>query len=102
MGLYVFNRQLLVERLVEDAADAASSHDFGHNVIPMMVKQDKVFAYKFNGYWEDIGTIEAYYGANMELTRELPSFSLDGDWHILTKDTNLPPPEILPHGYRQQ
>ena len=96
MGIYVFDRQLLVERIVEDAADAASVHDFGHNIIPMMVKRDKVFAYKFNGYWEDIGTIDAYYAANMELTHELPPFSLDGDWHVLTKNTNLPPPEIFP------
>jgi glucose-1-phosphate adenylyltransferase len=98
MGLYIFNREVLEERLTEDAADDSSSHDFGHDVIPSMVKRDKVFAYRYRNYWQDIGTLEAYYQANMEVVSELAPFSLDGGWPVLTKGTNLPPPAILPPG----
>ena len=98
MGIYIFNREVLLERLIEDAVKPSSPHDFGYAIIPKMVDQDKVFAYKFNGYWQDIGTPEAYYEANMELTREPPSFSLNGRWPILTKDDNLPSPKISQQG----
>lgn len=94
MGIYVFNRGILTERLIEDAAQPSSPHDFGHAVIPKMVKQDKVFAYKFDGYWQDIGTVESYYAANMELTRQMPSFSLNGSWPVFTKENGSLAPEI--------
>ncbi len=74
MGIYAFNRDALAELLIEDAAQQASPHDFGKAIIPKMVKRNKVFAYKFNGYWRDIGTIEAYYEANMDLSGDLSSF----------------------------
>ena len=67
MGIYVFNKDILVKRLAEDASIKDSPHDFGYAVLPDMVKRDRVFAYEFNGYWQDIGTVEAYYQANMEL-----------------------------------
>ncbi|MGD0352564.1 MAG: sugar phosphate nucleotidyltransferase [Dehalococcoidia bacterium] len=99
MGIYIFNKQTLLERLAEDAADLSSPHDFGHAIIPKMVSRDKVFAYKFNEYWQDIGTVEAYYRANMELTRQVPSLSLNTQWSILTQDDgSLPPPKISGQG----
>lgn len=91
MGIYVFNRNILAERLMEDAADPASQRDFGYSILPRMVKQDRVFAYRFNGYWQDIGTIGAYYEANMELTKKQPRFSLDGSSPILTRGQHLSP-----------
>jgi glucose-1-phosphate adenylyltransferase len=95
MGIYIFNKQVLIENLIRDAADSTSPHDFGHAVIPKMVHYNKVFAYKFNEYWQDIGTVEAYYQANMELLKQLPSFSMNTRWSILAKeDTGLLPPRI--------
>ncbi len=92
MGIYVFNRRLLEERLIEDARNLVSQHDFGYSLLPDMVKRDRVFAYQFEGYWQDIGTIEAYYEANMELTKEQPCFSLNGTSPILTQELHLSPP----------
>ncbi len=85
MGIYVFDKQVLIERLVEDAAKPNSPHDFGYAVIPAMINRDRAYAYQFAGYWQDIGTKEAYYEANMELIRQQPSFSLDSGWPILTE-----------------
>ena len=90
MGIYVFNRDILVNRLTEDAGIESSPHDFGYAILPHMVKHDKVFAYEFNGYWQDIGTIEAYYQANMELLEERPRFSLNSDWPVLSDHAALP------------
>ena len=67
MGIYVFNKDVLCKRLSEDAGKKDSPHDFGYAILPEMVKYDRVFAYEFSGYWQDIGTIDAYYHANMEL-----------------------------------
>ena len=89
MGIYLFDAKALVRRLTEDAQDSSSSHDFGYAVIPRMVHLDKAFAYKFEGYWQDIGTIESYYQANMGLAAEVPSFSLDGAWPIFTSKAQL-------------
>ena len=91
MGIYVFNKNVLIERLIEDAADPLSPHDFGYAVIPKMLSQDKVFAYEFDGYWRDIGTVEAYYEANMELIIEPPCLNFEHSWPILSKDDSLPP-----------
>jgi glucose-1-phosphate adenylyltransferase len=93
MGIYVFNKDILVKRLVEDASIEDSPHDFGYAVLPGMVKRDRVFAYEFNGYWQDIGTIEAYYQANMELLVARPRFSLDSNWPVLSDNNALPVPE---------
>lgn len=93
MGIYIFNRQVLVDSLTEDSRERSSSHDLGRIIIPRMVNRYKVFAYKFKGYWQDIGTIEAYYGANMELIRKLPSLSLNGNWPILANAYNVLPPK---------
>ena len=84
MGIYVFNKPVMYERLIEDAAKADSPHDFGYAVLPGMVQRDRVFAYKFNDYWRDIGTAAAYYEANMGIMNQKAHFCLDGSWPILT------------------
>ncbi len=94
MGIYVFNKKILIERLIEDSRDILSRHDFGYSLLPKMARRDRAFAYRFQGYWQDIGTIDAYYEANMELTKEQPSFSLNGSSPILTEEESLPPPCI--------
>ena len=84
MGIYVFNRRALVERLAEDAADSNSPHDFGYAILPKMIKRDKVFAFRFKGYWRDIGTISSYYESNMELLNRTIGHSVfDDDWPVL-------------------
>jgi glucose-1-phosphate adenylyltransferase len=94
MGIYVFNRDILAQRLAEDAVRPDSLHDFGYAILPGMVGRDKVKAYKFTGYWKDIGTPQAYYAANMELLSAQPRFSLNGTQPVLTQGRNLPPPKI--------
>jgi glucose-1-phosphate adenylyltransferase len=98
MGIYIINRQTLLEYLNEDASDPNSPHDFGHAIIPKMITRKNVFAYKFNDYWQDIGTVDAYYQANMELLKQAPSFSLNTAWSVLTQS-----PADLQHSkiYRQ-
>ncbi len=90
MGIYIFKRDALEKRLREDAREAGSLHDFGYNVLPRMVKTDRVFAYEFKGYWLDVGTVRAYYEANMQLLPARPRLSLDGSWPVLG-DNTLPP-----------
>ena len=94
MGIYVFNIDILAQRLAEDAIQPDSPHDFGYAILPGMVGRDKVNAYEYTGYWQDIGTPQAYYAANMELVRAEPRFSLDGAQPVLTQHLNLPPPYI--------
>ncbi|MBI4303057.1 MAG: glucose-1-phosphate adenylyltransferase [Chloroflexi bacterium] len=94
MGIYVFKREILVQHLAEDSADPSSVHDFGYSIIPKMVRQHKVFCYRFDGYWQDIGTVEAYYEANMELTHKMSSLGLNGKWPIFTKDAAWPLPKL--------
>jgi glucose-1-phosphate adenylyltransferase len=103
MGIYIFNTEILVKRLIEDAKKIDSSHDFGKDVIPSMIKRDRVFAYRFieedkreSRYWRDIGTIEAYYNANMELLEIDPILNLyDEDWPIMTYKPQSPPAKIV-------
>ncbi|MEA2638840.1 MAG: glucose-phosphate adenylyltransferase [Chloroflexota bacterium] len=95
MGVYVFDRAVLQERLTEDAG-ARSTHDFGHDIIPSMVGRDNVYAYRFHGYWRDVGTVESYWDANMELLEDPPPFDLyDPDWVIHTRSEERPPARIL-------
>jgi len=92
MGIYIFNPELLAQRLTEDAARLDSTHDFGYAVIPEMVRRDRVFAYEFDSYWQDIGTTEAYYEANMELVKPGTSLSLDGRWPVFSEEGGTAPP----------
>ncbi|MBI2853795.1 MAG: NTP transferase domain-containing protein [Chloroflexi bacterium] len=86
MGIYIFNTNMILRALVEDASRSHSAHDFGHSIMPAMLNACRVFAYRFNGYWQDIGTVESYYAANMELTREQSSLHLNGSWPLTTID----------------
>lgn len=85
-GIYVFNHKILTEELISDAEDSESMHDFGSNIIPGMISKKKnVFAFPFKGYWRDIGTIDAYYEAQMDLVSIMPEFNLyDDTWPWLT------------------
>jgi glucose-1-phosphate adenylyltransferase len=82
MGIYIFDTDRLARRLGEDASEPGSLHDFGYNVLPRMVRTDRVFAYEFKGYWYDIGTIESYYEANMELLAPRSRLTFDGGWPV--------------------
>jgi glucose-1-phosphate adenylyltransferase len=98
MGNYVFNTDFLFRKLEEDAADSASSHDFGHDIIPAIIGDHRVFAYPFldpdtgrQPYWRDVGTIDAFWEANMELVSVEPELNLyDSDWPIRTYHRQLP------------
>ena len=75
-----------------DASDETSSHDFGKNIIPNMLKnQARIFSYKFEGYWKDVGTIESLWQANMDLLQDEPPFSINSSWNIYSANPSLPP-----------
>jgi glucose-1-phosphate adenylyltransferase len=103
MGIYVFNTRLLEKLLMEDAADAASAHDFGKNVIPAAIGSRQVFAYPFQdvktraqSYWRDVGTIDAYYEANVELVHVNPELNIyDSEWPIWTYQVHSPPAKFV-------
>ncbi len=107
MGVYVFNADFLYEQLVRDHDDPHSSHDFGKDVIPHCVKRYRAFAHNFSKscvgmdgsgipYWRDAGTIDAYWEANMELTKVTPELNLyDDDWPIWTHQEQLPPAKFV-------
>jgi glucose-1-phosphate adenylyltransferase len=99
MGIYVFDRDVLVRRLEEDAHTPGSKRDFGGDVVPRMVEMDRVFAYPFKGYWRDVGTIQSYWESNMGLLNEPPDFDLyDTDWLIHTRSEERPPARITERG----
>ncbi|MDR3539593.1 MAG: glucose-1-phosphate adenylyltransferase [Desulfosporosinus sp.] len=93
MGVYIFNWSILKQALIADAKDEGSQHDFGRNIIPHQLQQDKrVYAYKFEGYWRDVGTIESYYHANMESLREGHFLNIfDPKFRIFSNEDILPP-----------
>jgi glucose-1-phosphate adenylyltransferase len=107
MGIYVFNASFLYEQLIRDARDVHSQHDFGHNVIPYLIEHGyRVFAHRLRDsciqlnegepYWRDVGTIDAYWEANMELTRVEPALDLyDETWPIWTYQVQLPPAKFV-------
>jgi len=95
MGIYVFNTEVLSETLRADAANSQSGHDFGKDIIPKMLSQHRVFAYPFSGYWVDVGTIEAYWEAHMDLLQDNPPLDLnDRSWIIHTRSEERPPVNI--------
>ncbi|HZO72348.1 MAG TPA: glucose-1-phosphate adenylyltransferase [Ktedonobacteraceae bacterium] len=95
MGIYIFSRDALVRELIENA-QSANHHDFGHNIIPTMVAQNKpVYAYPFTGYWQDVGTIQSYWEAHMALLSDRSPFDLyDPSWVIHTRSEERPPAHI--------
>jgi glucose-1-phosphate adenylyltransferase len=106
MGIYVFNTRSLVVRVMEDAKQPQSSHDFGKNVIPSMLDRDRVYAFPFvdestgtAAYWRDVGTIEAYWEAHMNLISSDPQLPLfDRSWPIYTYAPPVPPAKIISVG----
>ena len=93
MGVYLFKRQVLDHALWEDHMNAASSHDFGKDVLPRLVANGaRVYAYPFSGYWMDVGTIESYWQAHMDLLRTPKPFDLnDRGWVVHTRSEERPP-----------
>jgi glucose-1-phosphate adenylyltransferase len=103
MGIYVFDMDVLTRALVEDAARADSRHDFGRNIIPDLIHAGRVLSYQFYDenkkaakYWRDIGTIDAYYDANMDLCHVNPDFNLyDPEWPLRTYMPQAPPAKFV-------
>jgi glucose-1-phosphate adenylyltransferase len=106
MGIYIFNMDLLCRELHADYVLAASSHDFGKDIIPALIKTHCVYAYRFGGeagrvtpdrYWRDVGTIDSYYAANMDLLAPVPPLDLyQPDWPIRTYHGQNPPARMAP------
>jgi glucose-1-phosphate adenylyltransferase len=103
MGIYVFTARLMYELLCQDATRPGSDHDFGKNIIPTMIGNHKVYGYRFRDknrkatpYWRDVGTLDAYYQANMDLIEVDPVLNLyDREWPIRTHQPQLPPPKFV-------
>lgn len=92
MGIYVFDPDALVNCLEEDSKDSTSNHDFGKNIVPKMVTSGRVYGYLFSGYWQDVGTVDTYFEANMDLISQNPTIDLeDAAWPIYTKFDDCPP-----------
>ncbi|WP_121611331.1 glucose-1-phosphate adenylyltransferase [Mesobacillus foraminis] len=96
MGIYIFNWKLLEEYLLLDDANDESSHDFGKDILPLLLKDDKkLFAYPFRGYWKDVGTVQSLWEANMDLLDESSELNLfDQSWRIYSVNPNQPPQYI--------
>jgi len=106
MGVYVFNAPFLYEQLIRDADEARSSHDFGKDVLPHIIGRCRVQAHRFaescvgmptgRAYWRDVGTLDAYWEANMDLARVTPELNLyDRDWPVWTYQEQLPPAKFI-------
>jgi glucose-1-phosphate adenylyltransferase len=103
MGIYLFNTDVLIPVLLKDAEDPNSSHDFGHDILPKMVDDYRIFAFNFVDenkkealYWRDVGTLEAYYEANMDITSVSPVFNLyDKEWPVRTDQRQYPPAKFV-------
>ncbi len=103
MGIYVFNRAFLFEQLIKDADTRNSSHDFGKDIIPAVIRNYRAFAYDFldketgtQAYWRDVGTVDAFWEANLELIGVTPELNLyDTHWPIWTYQEQLPPAKFV-------
>lgn len=103
MGIYIFNTELLFELLIRDADTPQSSHDFGRDIIPYAIERYRVFAYPFTdtnsgiqSYWRDVGTVDAFWEANLELIGVTPELNLyDDEWPIWTSQEQLPPAKFI-------
>ena len=96
MGIYIFTKDLLIDKLIEDADDEESNHDFGKNIIPKLLNEgEHVNAYRFEGYWKDVGTIDSYYETNMQLLRENPEFSMIDEKFPIMSNSNIYPVQYI-------
>lgn len=93
MGVYIFNKSILAEYLNADVEDASSANDFGKNIIPKMLKEERrLFAYPFKGYWRDVGTVESYWLASMDILDEKDGINIfDSQWGVYSFHTPQPP-----------
>lgn len=106
MGIYVFEKKKLIDELRRDHDNPESRHDFGHDILPPLIQTGNAFAYRFGGdggrvspdrYWQDVGTIDAYYEANMSLLEPVPPLDLyQKDWTIRTYQGQTPPARTVP------
>ena len=98
MGVYIFTWKKLYQYLTEDEADPKSSNDFGKNIIPNMLRDgQRLFAYTFDGYWKDVGTIESLWEANMDLLRQpMPIDLYDKKWRVYARNPGMPPHYVAP------
>jgi glucose-1-phosphate adenylyltransferase len=109
MGIYVFSTQDLINAVRNDHDDASSDHDFGKNILPKLMQSQRVYGYRFGGesgrvspdkYWRDVGTIDAYYDANMDLLEAVPPLNLyQNDWPIRTYSGQHPPARTAQGSY---
>jgi len=109
MGIYIFSSRKLLDVLKQDSKDKTSSHDFGKDIIPKLIDSGTVYGYQFGGdsgrvtpdrYWRDVGTIDAYYQANMDLLDQVPPMNLyQDDWPIRTYSAQHPPARTVPGQY---
>jgi len=90
MGIYLFKKDALCRWLEEDARRVTSKHDFGRNIFPAMIGKSKIITYNFDGYWRDIGTVDAYWQANMDLIKMSPPPLHNTDWPIRTPEETRP------------
>ena len=103
MGIYIFNTEVLLKALIADSEDPDSKHDFGHNILPNLLSKKKMMAYSFVDenkqqalYWRDVGTLDAYYDANMDLCSVSPTFNLyDKNWPMRTRVRQYPPAKFV-------
>jgi glucose-1-phosphate adenylyltransferase len=106
MGVYVFNASFLFSELERDAADVASTHDFGRDIIPALIGRARLHAHRFTSscvnmvgdrpYWRDVGTVDAYWAANLDLTRVVPELNLyDGTWPMPSRQPHRPPAKFV-------
>jgi glucose-1-phosphate adenylyltransferase len=103
MGVYLFNTQMLLPTLIADAEDPNSKHDFGKDIIPRLIEKHRVYAYNFRdenkkeeAYWRDVGTVDAYHEANMDLVSVSPVFNLyDKSWPLSTWQQQYPPAKFV-------
>jgi len=103
MGIYLFNTDVLIPALLKDAEDPNSSHDFGKDILPKMVGEYRVYSFDFVDenkkealYWRDVGTLEAFYEANMDIVSVSPVFNLyDSEWPIRTQQRQYPPAKFV-------
>ncbi len=93
MGIYIFNWKVLKTALTQDQQDKKSKHDFGKNIIPKLLSQGAhMYAYEFEGYWRDVGTVYSFWETNLELTHPMPALNLyDPNWRFYTHSEEMPP-----------
>lgn len=98
MGVYIFKWSVLRKHLLEDGENTGSSHDFGKDIIPMMLDEGQsLYAYPFEGYWRDVGTVDSLWEANMDLLSDTPPLNLnDTGWRIYTRNPNQPAQYVAP------